>query len=461
MSKLLPFCIVLLAACISVSAQPYTVLHNFGSKAGDPSQPVPPGTIAQSRGGVMLTTAPDPDATGKVFRIYTNGSVQVLHQFNGSDGSLPVSGLTLAIDGQFYGTTQTGGKFNFGTIFKMSPGGTVTTLHDFTGGTDGEYPIAVPIESVYGDLYGTTAGDGKTSFGTVYKITRDGNFALLHTFTGSDGSQPHGRLLQGKDFWFYGTASAGGLYGSDPYGLGSGTIFRINRSGEFEVLYNFDGFHGGTPYAGLIQANNGNFYGVTYRGGHIRGVLFRMTPDHQVTIVHSFAGGSDGDSPAAELVQATDGYLYGTCTQGGDYGIGVLFRSSTKGDLIGLHEFNWQIRDGNSPAPLVQHTDGMLYGETTSGGKYGKGIVYSVDAGLPPFVTYLPVYGRAGALVQILGQGFTDTSEVFFNGTPATFKLVYPTYIRATVPDGATSGPITVTTANGTLTSNKLFIVHP
>jgi uncharacterized repeat protein (TIGR03803 family) len=150
------------------------VIHNFGSKAGDPSQPVPPGAIAQSRGGAMLSTAPDPDAAGKVFRIYTYGSVQVLHQFNGSDGSLPVSGLTLATDGQYYGTTQTGGKFNFGTIFKMSSGGTVTTLHDFTGGTDGEYPIPVPIESVYGDLYGTTAGDGKTSFGTVYKITREG-----------------------------------------------------------------------------------------------------------------------------------------------------------------------------------------------------------------------------------------------------------------------------------------------
>ena len=103
----------------------------------------------------------------------------------------------------------------------------------------------------------------------------------------------------------------------------------------------------------------------------------------------------------------------------------------------------------------------MLYGDTYKGGKFGKGVFYSLDAGLPPFVTYLPTYGRPGALVQILGQGFTDASEVFFNGTPATFKLVYPTYIRATVPDGATSGPITVTTANGTLTSNKVFIVHP
>jgi hypothetical protein len=110
---------------------------------------------------------------------------------------------------------------------------------------------------------------------------------------------------------------------------------------------------------------------------------------------------------------------------------------------------------------LLQHTNGILYGDTYAGGKFDKGVFYSLDAGLPPFVTYLPTYGRAGVVVQILGQGFTDTSQVFFNGTLATFKLVYPTYIRATVPDGATSGPITVVTANGTLTSNKVFIVHP
>lgn len=85
---------------------------------------------------------------------------------------------------------------------------------------------------------------------------------------------------------------------------------------------------------------------------------------------------------------------------------------------------------------------------------------YSLNAGLKPFVTYLSTYGRPGALVQILGQGFSETSQVFFNGTPASFKYVYPTYIRATVPDGATTGPITVTTASGTLTSNKVFVVH-
>ena len=110
---------------------------------------------------------------------------------------------------------------------------------------------------------------------------------------------------------------------------------------------------------------------------------------------------------------------------------------------------------------MFQHTNGKLYGSTYFGGKFNQGVFYSLDAGLPPFVTYLPTYGRAGGVVQILGQGFTNTSQVFFNGTPASFNLVYPTFIKATVPDGATTGPITVTTTNGTLTSNKVFIVHP
>ena len=109
----------------------------------------------------------------------------------------------------------------------------------------------------------------------------------------------------------------------------------------------------------------------------------------------------------------------------------------------------------------MQHTNLIHYVTTEAGGNAGICTFFNLDIGLPPFVTYLPVYGRPGVLVQILGQGFTDASEVFFNGTPATYKLVYPTYIRATVPDAATTGPITVTTTNGTLTSNKLFIVHP
>jgi hypothetical protein len=155
------------------------------------------------------------------------------------------------------------------------------------------------------------------------------------------------------------------------------------------------------------------------------------------------------------LVQASDGNLYGVSGTPG-----VLFRSTLAGNLTVIHHF--VAASGTIPKSLIQHTNGKLYGDTYLGGKSGDGVFYGLDAGLPPFVSYLPTYGRIGALVQILGQGFTAGSKVSFNGTPATSPVVvYPTYLRVEVPLGATTGPITVTTANGTLTSNKVFIIHP
>src|SRR6185437_1549691 len=166
---------------------------------------------------------------------------------------------------------------------------------------------------------------------------------------------------------------------------GDGTIFRVSRSGDFKVLVNFDATNGSDPYAGLIQANDGNFYGVTETGGSAdNGVLFRLTPDGTLTVLHNFTRGNDGGNPVGGLVQASDGNLYGTTAAGG--------------------------------------------------GDNDDGVFFSLDAGLPPFVSYLPTYGRPGALVQILGQGFTASSQVSFNGTlAASPDVVSPTYLRVVV----------------------------
>jgi uncharacterized repeat protein (TIGR03803 family) len=441
---------VLLAASTAVSAQTYTVIHHFGKDAQDPWNIQWPAIIAQSRGGAMLTTSTDDPqlALGKAFRIWPGGDVQIRHQFDGLDGGTPYSGLTLATDGRYYGTTAFKGKYGYGTIFKMSQNGIFTTLYNFTGGNDGFDSYGPPIQSVEGDFYGAT----QTS---VYRITMDGKFTLLHTLTSSDGTSPQGPLVQGTDYGFYGTCNFGGAGGY-------GTIFRINSSGVLKVLVNFSVTNGRYPLAGLIQANDGNFYGVTHQGGSSDvGVLFRMTPDGTYTVLHNFTGGSDGAMPKGGLVQASDGNLHGTNTFGGKNGHGVLFRATLAGNLVPLHDFatatgEWPI------SALLQHTNGIIYGATGYGGKFGEGVFYGFDAGLPPFVTYLPTYGRAGALVQILGQGFTSGSMVSFNGKLAASPVVvYPTYLRVIVPSGATTGPITVTTDNGTLTSNKVFIVHP
>lgn len=444
-----PLTLLLLVVSTSLSAQTYKVLRNFGSKRGDPTHPAAAGIIAQSRGGYLFSTSGTGGRydLGSAFRITTGGMLQVLHSFDSFGGQDSSSGLTLATDGQYYGTTREGGIYGYGTVYKMTQEGVVTTLYNFQGGADGAYPMAPPIESEAGLFYGTTAGQGGTYFGSIYTITKYGEFTVLHTFAGGDdGEDPSAPLIQGTDYLFYGTATYRGANGA-------GTIFRVSSGGDFKVLYSFDVTHGEFPKSGVIQATDGNFYGVTSDGGADGvGVVFKMTPAHVVSVLHSFENKNGGGFPTGGLVQATDGNLYGTTDN-------LLFRITTSGRLTVLH--NFVPNTGNSPYDtLRQHTNGILYGTTGYGGTKDDGVFYSLNAGLKPLVTYLSTYGRPGALVQILGQGFSETSQVFFNGTPASFKYAYPTYIRATVPDGATTGPITVTTASGTLTSNKVFVVH-
>jgi uncharacterized repeat protein (TIGR03803 family) len=447
-------CIALLAACGAVSAQTFTTLHNFGGGAGNPGGLWNDATISQGRDGGLFTTSPG-SQTGlsAAFRVGPTGSFNVLHVWT-SGASEPLSGLILARDGKYYGITRSGGPDKLGMVFRISASGGGIMVHGFTGGNAGAHPWSV-LQSIKGDFYistqGASAAEGD-EFGSIFEMSNDGNLTLLHAFNGSDGAGPL-MLVQGTDFRFYGVTTNGGS--SD-----IGTIFRISWQGVFEVLHNFDNATGGWPQGGLIQANDGNFYGTTTEGGATgNGVLFRITPGGTYTVLHEFSGEADGGIPQGRLVQASDGYLYGTAALGGDTGFGILYRATLAGDITPLHSFS--LSEGyNANSQLMQHTNGKLYGGTAGGGTFNQGIFYSFDAGLPPFVSHVPTYGRAAAEVQILGQGFTDTSQVFFNGTPATFTYVSPTFIEARVPAGATTGPITVVTGSTKLTSNKVFIVH-
>jgi len=454
------YCVLLIAVLFALVpatyAQTYTVIHNMGSTADDAVNPAIAGTIVQSRGGAMFSTAGGgTDGTlGRAFRITTSGTTSTLETFH--PGQQVSGGLTLGTDGLYYGTANNGGTYGKGVIFKMTQDGVRTPLYSFHGGSDGGYPTAAPIQSQAGDFYGTT--EGRTGFGSVYRINKYGDFTLLHTFTGTpDGARPYGPLVQGNDYYLYGTTELGGTHGA-------GTIFRVSSTGDFKVIYNFNFTDGAYPFAGLIQAKDGNFYGVTAWGGSMSdGTVFKMTPNYTVSLLHSFMMGADGGVPMGGLVQATDGNLYGTASGYGAADGGVLFRISLTGEYSVLHSFSYET--GYYPIDtLLQHTNGILYGMTESGGvSYlggPGGTFYSMNVGLKPFVTYLSTYGRVGALVQILGQGFTSDSVVSFHGVPASSTVVSSTYIRAYVPGGATSGPITVTTPSGTLMSNKAFIVH-
>lgn len=463
--KLVRFTCLALAWALGTTmyAQTYKVMDYFN---GTPS--APGNVIAQSRGGNLVTTALDAaPSDGEAFRVATSGTLTILHQFGASDGTFP-NGVTLGRDGIFYGTTQAGGSSNGGTVFQMTADGTVTTLHEFDNGVDGT-PYAPPVQSLYGDFYGTTAGNYvypgdpvNSDAGTIYKIDSAGNYTVLHTFTGPDGGNPNAQLVQSAtNFWFYGTTVNGGSNGE-------GSIFRVDSKGDFEVIHNcaFADATGVGPEA-LIQATDGNFYGVSsYGGSWSEGVLFRLTPTNQLTVVHTFTGGADGGVPGFGLVQGSDGYLYGTTTQGGSAeaweGGGTLFRVSTTGaGFTVLHTFHQA--SGTMPVSLIQHTNGFFYGATNAGGSAsGLGVFFRLDMGLPPFVTYLNTYGRVGMTVDLLGDGFTADSKVSFNGTPATaISDVESSFMKVVIPAGATTGPITVTTTKGPLTSNRVFVVRP
>jgi len=221
---------------------------------------------------------------------------------------------------------------------------------------------------------------------------------------------------------------------------------------------------------GITQAANGNFYGVTYEGGVGScsngagcGTIFEMTPTGILTTLYSFckvSGCPDGFGPGP-VSQATDGNFYGT-TVGGTFGEGTVFQFTPNGSLTSLYNFCSQsgCPDGQVPdGGILQATNGTFYGTTDAGGANFGGTVFSVAMGLGPFVKTVPTAGKVGANVIILGNNLTGTTKVSLNGTVATYTVVSDTEITATVPTGATTGRVVVTTPSGTLKSNVVFRV--
>jgi uncharacterized repeat protein (TIGR03803 family) len=452
--------LVVAATTTVATAQTYTDLYNFGGLA--------PwfGVLTQGRDGNLYGTTPSGATTnflGVVFKLTPRGTLKVLHHFNGFDGRSPYSGLTLGTDGNFYGTTAYGGSANCeqgcGTIFKITNSGNLTTLHSFTGGADGSNPWAPPIQGSDGSFYGATFA------GTVYKITSSGAFTSLGSLPGGS----YAPLLQGTDGNFYGTTDWGGPNDCHDGYDGCGTFFKVTPKGIVTTLHNFDGTHGQEPARGIIQGSDGNFYGTTAGGGiNGGGVAFKLTPQGAITVLHNFPDPdypNDGRDVYAGLVQATDGNFYGVTFYGGSAGDGIVFKMSPGGAYSILYNFDGYNFDGTHGAnPIstpIQHTNGKIFGLTNKGGTYNKGVVYSLDVGLGSFVRSVPTSGKVGNVVVILGGALTGTSSVSFNGTPATFKVWSDTYLRATVPSGATTGVVTVTTSTGTLTSNPQFRVTP
>ncbi|MGA8154307.1 MAG: choice-of-anchor tandem repeat GloVer-containing protein [Terriglobales bacterium] len=275
--------IICLVAAIApaADAQTFDVLYNFGSNSGDPSESQ--GLLVQGRDGNLYGTSYSGGShdLGTVFMSTPAAALTVLYSFDGTHGANPYGGLTLGTDGNFYGTTAFGGTFNDGTIFKIPPDGKLRVLYNFTNGSDGETPWTAPIEGTDGNFYGTTCGCpyGGAFAGTVYKITPSGKLTTLHQFAPNarrDGVNPQDALIQATDGSFYGTATNQGTYDR-------GTVFKITARGKFTVIHTFDGVHGGRAslgtYAQLVQGSDGDLYAPTPGGGKFGdGVVYKVTP---------------------------------------------------------------------------------------------------------------------------------------------------------------------------------------
>src|SRR5713226_1085742 len=259
--------------------------------------------LVLGRDGLFYGTTSSAGASGNgdVFRLNPQtGALTVLHSFAGSDGASPEAPLTLGPGGKYYGTTYTGGANNLGTVFSITPSGTFTSLHSFSGAGEGQNPSAGLTLGSDGALYGVT-------YGTIFKITASGTFTKL-----SDVAPSLGSLLLAADGNMYGTTVAGG-------GVNLGSVFKLTPAGVVTVLHSFDGGDGANPEAGLVQASDGKLYGTTVFGGrHGEGSIFSITTDGTLTTLYSFPSFDhvDGANPFG-LMQHTDGKFYGTTSEGG------------------------------------------------------------------------------------------------------------------------------------------------
>jgi uncharacterized repeat protein (TIGR03803 family) len=472
------------AAVASSSGQTPSSVYTFGGPDGEAPQGLIQGTDGNYYGvtfyGGVNSSCPGGANCGTAFKITPEGARTTLYSFCSkakcADGYNPVGTLVQGADGNFYGVTNDNGYTNCqaacGTVYRLTPGGALTTLHTFDG-TDGAAPTGGLVQDSYGYFYGTTLYGGNLSncepnvpcgVGTVFKISPTGKLTTLYKFCAqtacADGAYPFAGLVRDEDGTMYGATGGGGA-GT----CACGTVFEIRGSGAMTTLHSFDGTDGFDPEATLVQANDGNLYGTTTAGGaYGGGTVFRMAPGGHLVGLANLPSSGDPDYTRAPLTQGTDENFYGAALQDDGGCCGFLFKMTPEGTLTTLFDFSVG-ETTMGPVGLFQATNGLFYG-TNEGGRlcddcnFDYGTIYSINVGLGPFVSLQHNSGEIGWTVRILGQGLTGTTSVSFNGTAASFTVVSDTYLTAIVPAGATTGFITVTTPSCTLKSNRKFWVN-
>jgi len=355
---------VAVAATAAVSAQTqateYTVVSSFNAAFLNGRAP---SSLRQDSDGTFYGTTSFGGVTdqGNLFRMDATGAVTLLETFSGTDGSQPF-GLVRAADGQFYGMTAQGGEFGFGTVFRFNPPGELTTLHSFSA-TGSRFPVDL-FPASDGNVYGLTAGGGDFDNGTIFMVAPNGSFSTIYNFDLKAGTGMRS-LVKGSDGRFYGTAEGGGADGF-------GTVFTVDEAGTPTILHSFGGFAKGDGESpgGLIQGRDGRLYGTTRRGGQFfDGTVYAIDVSGNYTLLHNFSSSIDGSQPGPDLLQATDGNFYGV-TQ--------FTRRVFKIDSTGTFTILNQLAE-SSPGELIQGADGRLYGAAGDGGLDGGGTIFTFD----------------------------------------------------------------------------------
>jgi uncharacterized repeat protein (TIGR03803 family) len=484
------------AAGLGRAQIPLQVLHEFAA------EPQYPNGVIQGSDGDFYGTSQSGGALGygTTFKVTAGGRLSILHSFS-SQEAYPDAPLVQASDGNFYGTTSSGGQYRRGTIFRMTPAYAVTTIYEFHGGIDGGYPYTALIQAADGDLYGTTSSVYPGG-PTIFKISLGGAFTTLHVLDRPTEGENPSALLQARDGVFYGTTSLGvfritpqGAFGilhtftaseatgsaSAPliqaadgnfYGATTSTLFRMSASGAVTILYKFPFFNpaasplvqaidgsflgttpgyssdygpdspatvfrlsidgGGTASISYIHAFNGNDGSnpgalVSGRDGRLYGTalgaiqnVFSISPSGAFAVLHSFIAGSNG-----RLVQADDGLFYGTTSGGGDFGRGSVYRMTATGAVTTLYSFSGGLDGGVPQGGVVEGRDGLLYGTTSINGAYNAGTIFQMtrsgqlatlhwfrgDAAEGGFPRTPPVQGLDGRLFGFTGPPRTPSER--------------------------------------------------
>jgi uncharacterized repeat protein (TIGR03803 family) len=358
-----------LAGSPLLHAQTYTVLHRFTGSNG--SSPYGALTL-DSKGNLYgMTRDGGANGSGTIFEL-SGTKEKVLYSFRDNpDGANPLRSLLRDSAGNLYGTTPLGGSSGSGAVFKLDTTGSETVLYNFSGGTDGDQPQTGLVRDTAGNLYGTTVLGGGSNLGTVFKVDSTGIQTILHSFGGAaDGEFPYASLIRDGAGNFYGTTGGDGA-------TSWGTVFKVDGSGKETVLYSFKGgADGGQPLSGLLRDAAGNLYGTTYSGGNGNGTVFKVDKSGNETVLYAFAGGGDGANPLGGLVKDNSGNFYGTTENGGAFSFGTIFKVAANGQETVLHSFGDIGKDGKYPeAGLVRGSTGTLYGATYLGGT-GSGVVF-------------------------------------------------------------------------------------